>query len=98
MSGRDGNEINDPLAALNLPHAVHAQALKLLGAVHAQALKLLGAIEQARTQTEAWRAADRAEGFALGIETLRALNPGENERLYMVFEAALQVRRAELGG
>lgn len=42
MSGRDGNEINDPLAALNLPHAVHAQALKLLGA-----------IEQARTQTEA---------------------------------------------
>ncbi|SDU56856.1 hypothetical protein SAMN04489801_4519 [Pseudomonas mandelii] len=29
MSGRDGNEINDPLAALNLPHAVRAQALKL---------------------------------------------------------------------
>lgn len=82
MSRRDGH---DPLAALNLPQALNAQALKLLGA-----------IEQARTKTEAWRAADRAEGFALGVETLRALNPGENERLYMAFDQALQVRLAEL--
>ena len=52
--------------------------------------------EQARTQIEAWRATDRAEGFAQGIETLRALNPGE-KRLYMVFEAASQARLEELG-
>jgi hypothetical protein len=85
MSGRYGNEQNDPLAALNLPSALGAQALKLLGA-----------IEQARTKTEAWRAADRAEGFALGVETLRALNPGDIERLYIAFDEALQVRLAAL--
>lgn len=82
MRAGDGH---DPLAALNLPQALNTQALKLLGA-----------IEQARTKTEAWRAADRAEGFALGIETLRALNPGDNERLYMAFDQALQGRLAEL--
>jgi hypothetical protein len=60
------------------------------------ALNLLGAIEQARTKTEVWRAADRAEGFALGVETLRALNPSDNERLYMAFDQALQVRLTEL--
>jgi hypothetical protein len=85
MSGREGHGRNDPLAALNLPQALGAQALKLLGA-----------IEQARTQTEAWRAADRAEGFALGIETLRALNPRDNEQLYMAFDQALQLRLLEL--
>jgi hypothetical protein len=85
MTGRYGNDSSDPLAALNLPQSINTQALKLLGA-----------IEQARTKTEAWRAADRAEGFGLGIETLRALNPGDNERLYMAFEDALQTRLAEL--
>lgn len=88
MSVRDGHdrpEKPDPFAGLHLPRAVQAQALKLLGR-----------IEQARTKTEAWRAADRAEGFALGIETLRAVNPGNTEKLYMAFDQALQVRLVEL--
>jgi hypothetical protein len=33
MTGRDGNESNDPLAALNLPAAIRAQASKLLRAI-----------------------------------------------------------------
>lgn len=49
------NAVNDPLAACNLPHAIHAQALKLLGN-----------IAQARTKADCTRAADRAEGFGLG--------------------------------
>lgn len=85
MSGRDGHDSHDPLAALNLPQSIHTQALKLLGI-----------IEQARTKTEAWRAADRAEGFGLGVETVKALNPASLEGLYMAFEDALQRRLAEL--
>ncbi|TPG77355.1 hypothetical protein [Pseudomonas arsenicoxydans] len=85
MSRREGHERNDPLAALNLPQALGSQALRLLGA-----------IEQARTKTEAWRAADRAEGFTLGVETLRALNPADIEALYMAFDQALQLRLLEL--
>jgi hypothetical protein len=43
------------------------------------------------------RAADRAEGFVLGIETARALNPDNIESLYLVFDRAFRVRQAELG-
>lgn len=46
----------------------------LLAAAHSQALKLLPRIQQAQTPDELRRAADRAEGFALGIETVEALN------------------------
>ncbi|MNP65658.1 hypothetical protein D3C76_1612660 [compost metagenome] len=80
-NGRDRNEQHDPLAALNLPHAVQAQALKLLGN-----------IAQARTVSDCNRAADRAEGFGLGIETVKALNPASIEGLYLAFEHAATAR------
>jgi hypothetical protein len=81
MSGRYGHDSPDPLAALNLPQGIHAQALKLLGN-----------IAQARTKVDCTRAADRAEGFGLGIETVKALNPASLEGLYLAFEHAATAR------
>ena len=78
MSGGDGH---DPLAALNLPQGIHAQALKLLGN-----------IAQARTAADCTRAADRAEGFGLGLETVKALNPASLEGLYLAFEHTATAR------
>ncbi|MGH8346999.1 MAG: hypothetical protein ACRES5_10600 [Pseudomonas sp.] len=82
MSGRDGH---DPFTALNLPHAVHTQAAKLL---HSIAL--------VQNVTELWRAADRAEGFVLGIETVKALNDSSIDALYVVFDSAAMARQLEL--
>jgi hypothetical protein len=81
MTSRDSNKKNNPLAALNLPTVVHAQALKLLAA-----------IAQACTAAECTRAADRAEGFGLGLETVKALNPASIEGLNMVFEHTATAR------
>ncbi|MDD1011303.1 hypothetical protein M5G27_27920 [Pseudomonas shahriarae] len=75
----------DQLAPLGLPSAIRLQASKLLRA-----------ISSAATLEDALRAADRAEGFALGIETVRALNPGDVEELYLVFDRAYQARHSEL--
>ena len=72
---------NDPLAALNLPSEVRARAVRLLAA-----------IAQARTVADCTRAADRAEGFGIGLETVRALNATSQEGLYLVFERAATVR------
>lgn len=85
MSARDGHDKHDPLVALNLPHAVQAQALKRLGA-----------IAQASTATELFRAADLAEGFGLGLETVKALTSGSQEGLYLAFEHAATARQLEL--
>lgn len=74
-------------AALNLPEAIRVQATKLLGA-----------ITQARDLSDLLRAADRAEGFVLGLETVYPLTTVDVENLYVVVEAAVQRRRAELGG
>jgi hypothetical protein len=82
-----GNPISDPLAPLNLPAAIRAQASKLLRAINSAA-----------TPADTLSAANRAESFALGIETVRALNPGDVEGLYLVFDRAFQERQAELGG
>lgn len=76
--------ISDPLAPLGM------------SAIRTQASKLLRAISCAATLEEALRAADRAEGFALGIETVRALNPGDVEGLYLVFDRAYQARQTDL--
>jgi len=80
-----GLSSSDLLAPLGLPSAIRAQASKLLRA-----------ISSAATLEDALRAADRAEGFALGIETVRALNPSDVEGLYLAFDRAFQARRAEL--
>lgn len=78
----DGGQF-DPLAALKLPTSVHFRALKLLS------------LTQANTVADTLHAADRAEGFALGIETVKALNPAAIEGLYLIFDDASQARQAE---
>lgn len=83
MNDRDRHE-HDPFAGLNLPTRVVARSRKLLER-----------ISQASCADELWRASDRAEGFVLGIETVRALNPAMIERLYLVFENAATARRLE---
>lgn len=75
------HDMCDPFTALNLPHAVQAQALKLLNR-----------IQQAHSQDDVRRAADRAEGFVLGVETVKALNPASIEGLYLVFDNAATAR------
>ena len=85
MSARDGHDPHDPFAGLNLPRAVHAQALKRLTQ-----------IAQARTAVEVQRAADRAEGFGLGLETVKTLSPANLEALYLAFEHAATARLLEL--
>jgi hypothetical protein len=79
-----GMSMNIGLAALNLPHAVQTQALKLLMQ-----------IALARTADDLFRASDRAEGFVLGLETVKALNPASLEGLYVVFDNAATARRLE---
>jgi hypothetical protein len=76
--------MDNALATLNLPHAVHAQALKLLGR-----------IQLAHSADELRRASDRAEGFVLGLETVKALNPASIEGLYVAFDNAVTARRLE---
>lgn len=87
FGGTASLEANAILAPLNLP-----------GYLHAQACKLLHAIGGATSMDDVQRAADRAKGFALGVETLRALNPVDVECLYLAFDYVEQVRQAELGG
>ncbi|WP_336356837.1 hypothetical protein [Pseudomonas granadensis] len=85
VSGNDELAQHDPLFVLNLPKAVHYRALKLLSN-----------IARATTVADTLHAADRAEGFVLGIETVKALNPGAAEALYLVFDDASQARQAAL--
>jgi hypothetical protein len=72
------------LSALNLPNAVEVQTLKL---PHQIAL--------AHTADDLFRASDRAEGFVLGLETVKVLNAASIEGLYKTFEAAATARRQE---
>jgi hypothetical protein len=60
-----------------------------------QALKLLERIQQACTADELFSAADRAEGFVLGLETVKALNAASLEGLYVAFDNAATARRLE---
>ncbi|NBB33767.1 hypothetical protein [Pseudomonas sp. BC115LW] len=78
------NVEHDPFTALNLPQAVFAQALKLLER-----------IRRAHNTDELWCASDRAEGFVLGLETVKALNAASIEGLYVAFENAATARRLE---
>jgi hypothetical protein len=80
------DQSTDPLAPLHLPAAIRAQARKLQAAI--RGARSLGALR---------RAADRAEGFVLGLETVHALQPIDVKNLYVVFECAAQARQAALG-
>lgn len=71
--------------------------LNLPAAVQARASKLLERIQQAHTADELFRASDRAEGFVLGIETVKALNPESIEALYVLYDNAATARRLEHG-
>lgn len=57
---------------------------------------LLAAIKRASTTDEAERAGIRAEGFVLGVERLKALQPASIEALYLIVENALELRAGEI--
>ncbi|MDU9040222.1 hypothetical protein NHG97_16110 [Pseudomonas corrugata] len=82
-------DIDAHLAPLNLPQHIHARAARLLLAI-AMAHDLYDIL---RATT---RATTRAEGFGLGLETVKALDPESIKGLYLAFEAASQARQAEL--
>lgn len=56
---------------------------------------MLERIQQAHSADELWRASDRAEGFVLGLETVKALNAASIEGLYVEFDNAATARRLE---
>ncbi|WP_415763212.1 hypothetical protein [Pseudomonas sp. CP4] len=72
------------LAALDLPHPVEREALRLLRQV-----------AQAHTADDLVRASDRAEGFVLGLETVKVLNEASIQGLHNAFTAAVTARRQE---
>lgn len=57
---------------------------------------LLTTIKRATTTDEAERAGIRAEGFILGVERLKALQPLSIEALYLLVEQAVESRAGEL--
>lgn len=57
---------------------------------------LLATIKRAMTRDGAERAGIRAEGFVLGVERLKALQPASIETLYLVVEQAVEERAGEL--
>ncbi|MBZ9782852.1 hypothetical protein K9857_15030 [Pseudomonas sp. REP124] len=75
----------DPFAELRLPTPVHARALRLLQG-----------IRHARTVADTLHAADRAEGFVMGLESLKALPAAGIEVLYRIFDTASQLRQVQL--
>ncbi|MGY2257931.1 hypothetical protein [Pseudomonas sp. SDO55104_S430] len=79
-------DAHNPFAGLNLPPAVQAQALKLWQS-----------ILRATTVSDTLHALDRAEGFVLGLETLKGLNTASLEGLYLAFDGAAQARQMQLG-
>jgi hypothetical protein len=61
-----------------------------------EADRLLAQIQRADSMLVAVKAGARAEGFVLGMETVGALRAGDAERLYIIFEAALEARLKSL--
>ncbi len=66
-------------------------------AIRIQASKLQDAISGARSVGDLLCAAKRAEGFVLGLKTVRAVDPDAVENLNLVFTCAIQARQSELG-
>jgi hypothetical protein len=61
-----------------------------------EADRLLAQIGRADSMIVAVKAGARAEGFVLGIETVGALRASDAERLYIIFETALEERLKSL--
>lgn len=57
-----------------------------------EADRLLAQIARADSMIIAVKAGARAEGFVLGMETVGAMRAGDAERLYVIFETALEAR------
>ncbi|WP_445179154.1 hypothetical protein [Pseudomonas sp. McL0111] len=57
-----------------------------------EAERLLAHIQRADSMIIAVKAGARADGFVLGMEVAGGLRAGDAERLYIVFETALEVR------
>lgn len=76
--------VQDPFAGQRLPPAVQAQALKLLAQ-----------IRQAPDPGDLRRALDRAEGFVLGLVTVKVLNALNLEALHVALNQAATAWRRE---
>ena len=57
-----------------------------------EAERLLAQIGRADSMIVAVKAGARAEGFVLGMETVGGLRAGDAERLYIIFESAVEER------
>ena len=68
----------------------------LTGKMKREADRLFAQIGRADSMIVAVKAGARAEGFVLGMETAGALRAGDAERLYIIFEAALEERLKSL--
>ena len=55
-----------------------------------EAVKLLAQIARADSMIVAVKTGARAEGFVLGMEIVGALRAGDAERLYVIYETALE--------
>lgn len=75
---------------------MNPKTLELPTGVRAAVLKLLNAVEVAESVRSVNMAAQRAEGFVLGLETAGAFRPDVLEALYIGFESASQLRLAHL--
>lgn len=65
-------------------------------AVRQELVRLTAAIRRATSSDDAQRAGLRAEGFVLGVERLKALQPASIEALYLIVEQAVEERVGEL--
>jgi hypothetical protein len=77
---------------------VNHDNITMPSAVRVELDLLLASIKRATTRDEAERAGLRAEGFVLGVERLKALQPGSIETLYLMVEQAVESRAGELAG
>lgn len=89
-SGGSGDVLDVVVKVMVMDHVA------LDGKMKREADRLLAHIAQADSMILAVKAGARADGFVLGMETVRALRPGDAENLYMIFEAALEKRLKEL--
>lgn len=61
-----------------------------------RALKHLARIERSENAGSVHLALERAEGYAEGLEVVRAVNPADLQALYIAFDNMAQARLGEL--
>ena len=81
MTSRDGNDRNDPFAAIStLPEVLDTLRRRLTS------------IERSSDTLQVHLASERAQGFVEALDVLKVLKPAELESLYLIFDEASQVR------